>query len=107
MNTQELPLLPGVNGYDKYAIRCNPETKRIESATYEIFGDSNDFITTILPENKISDYLLINNEYIYDPIPTPELINPIEVLQSEIAELKSQNEMLTECLLEVSEEIYN
>ena len=47
MNTQELPLLPGVNGYDKYAIRCNPETKRIESATYEIFGDSNDFITTI------------------------------------------------------------
>ena len=72
MNTQELPLLPGVNGYDKYAIRCNPETKRIESATYEIFGDSNDFITTILPENKISDYLLINNEYIYDPLPEPE-----------------------------------
>ena len=94
--------------YGKYAINLNNETNRINYATYEAFCNKDAILVNNLPNGNITDYLYINGEFVYDPIPEPEPEpDPIEVLQSEVAELKSQNEMLTECLLEVSEEIYN
>ena len=93
---------------DKYALRLDTNTNRIQYALYDINGNPEDPRTTILPSGLLQNYLYINGEFIYDPLPEPEPEpDPIEVLQSEVAELKSQNEMLTECLLEVSEEIYN
>ena len=94
--------------YGKFALRIIPNTNRIAYVTYEAFCNQDDPLVSELPEGKISDYRYIDGEFIYDPLPEPEPEpDPIEVLQSEVAELKSQNEMLTECLLEVSEEIYN
>jgi len=90
-----------------YALKLDPVTFRILTVTEDKFGGIEDPRVDEFPVHP-SNYLYINNEFIYDPLPElepePDLI---EVLQSEVADLKSQNEMLTECLLEVSEEIYN
>ena len=53
--------------------------------------------------NNVTDYLYENGEFIYDPIeveeqpPTPE---------ERISALEEQNEMLLECILEMSELLY-
>ena len=96
------------NENNLYSLCLDNETKRIICITFDEFGLPDDPRVTELPAGNIADYLYINGEYIYDPLPQPELIlGPIEILQTEVAELKSQNEMLLECLLEMSEEVYN
>lgn len=103
-----LPLFPEKEGYKCYALNIDQTTKRINYKTYDIYGNIEDIRVNDIPEGDITNYLYINGEFVFDPLPEPEPeLDPIEVLQSEVAELKSQNEMLTECLLEVSEEIYN
>lgn len=54
------------------------EDKRILSAWVFIEGQNyGDMpIVNMLPDGNVSDYKYINNEYIYDPLPEPEPIEP-------------------------------
>lgn len=90
-----------------YALNLDPETNRILSATYDQYAPPSQPRVTYLPEGNINDYLYQNFEYVYDPLPEPEP-EPVEPTQVEldIAELKAQNEMLLECILEMSELLY-
>ena len=76
---------------------------RILSATDEAYAADGMPLVNSLPDGDISDYRYADGEYVYDPLPKPE---PIPSLEERIAELEAQNEMLMECLLEISEIIY-
>lgn len=54
-----------------YALNLSTDN-RILSATYEEFAGSDMPIVDTLPEGDISDYLYIDGEYVYDPIPVPD-----------------------------------
>ena len=59
-----------------------------------------------IPDGDIHEYKYINGDFYYDPLPKAE--EPVVVsLEDRIAELEAQNEMLTECILELSELLYN
>ena len=50
---------------------------RILSATFPQCAHGDVVIVDKLPEGNIADYLYINGEYVYDPIPVPEEPEPI------------------------------
>lgn len=52
------------------------EDGRILSATYPQYAHEDAVIVETLPEGDISDYLYIDSEYVYDPLPEPEKPTP-------------------------------
>lgn len=85
----------------KYALNI-AEDKRILSACVVLANRSynNMPLVDTLPEGNIADYLYINNEYIYDPIPVVE----IEETPSQLDIIEAQvtyTAMMTNTLLEV------
>ena len=59
----------------KYALNI-AEDNRILSATYEEYAVEGMPIVEALPEGNISDYLYIDGEYVYEPLPVPEPVEP-------------------------------
>ena len=55
-----------------YALNLDPVSNRILSATYPQYAPADAIIVDILPDGDISDYLYVNEEYVYDPLPDPE-----------------------------------
>lgn len=55
----------------KYALNLDADG-RILSATYESYAVPDMPIVDTLPDNDITDYKYINNEYVYDPQPEPQ-----------------------------------
>lgn len=53
-----------------YALNLN-EDNRILSATYDQYAPASQPRVDTLPDGDVSNYLYIDNEYIYDPIPVP------------------------------------
>ena len=88
------------------------EDGRILSATYPKYAPADAVIVNALPEGDIADYLYINGEFIYNPIPIPEPeVVPtqeerIAALEEDNKILKEENAMLTECVLELSSIVY-
>lgn len=61
----------------KYALNL-AEDKRILSATYPMFAPTDAVIVDALPEGDISDYLYVDGQYVYDPLPEPPAPAPTE-----------------------------
>lgn len=55
----------------KYALNL-AEDKRILSATYPKYAPADAVIVDALPEGDISDYLYVDGQYVFDPLPEPE-----------------------------------
>ena len=55
-----------------YALNVDKQTNRILSATSDRFGAPGQPRVETLPEGNLPDYLYIDGEYIYDPLPAPE-----------------------------------
>ena len=53
-----------------YALNLN-ENNRILSATYDQYASAFQPRVNTLPDGNINDYLYINGEYVYDPLPIP------------------------------------
>lgn len=53
-----------------YALNLN-ENNRILSVTFDKYAPSSQPRVDELPEGDVNNYLFINNEYIYDPLPLP------------------------------------
>lgn len=47
------------------------EDGRILSATYPQYAPADAVIVDVLPEGDISDYLYVDGQYVYDPLPEP------------------------------------
>ena len=60
-----------------YALNIDDDG-RILSATYDKYGAEGQPRVETLPEGNIPDYKYIDGEYIYDPLPQPEPLEPTE-----------------------------
>ena len=83
----------------KYALNLT-EDKRILSATFSKYASENAIIVDTLPEGNISDYLYINSEYVYDPIPevvVEEKPSQLDIIEAQV----TYTAMMTDTLLEV------
>ena len=58
-----------------YALNLS-EDKRILSATFEDYATEDMPKVETLPEGNITDYKYVDGEYVYDPLPEPEPIEP-------------------------------
>ena len=74
----------------KYALNL-ADDKRILSATYEEYATAEMPIVETLPDGNIADYLYIDGEYVYEPLPQPE---PIEPEPTEAEQLRADIEYL-------------
>ena len=83
----------------KYALNLNSDN-RILSATFAKFAPSDAILVDTLPEGNISDYLYINNEYIYEPVIKEEVIEQPTQLDKIEAQV-TYTAMMTDTLLEV------
>lgn len=54
----------------KYALNIGKDN-RILSATYEKYATQGMPIVSTLPDGDITDYLYVNGENVYDPLPKP------------------------------------
>lgn len=52
------------------------EDGRILSATYPEYAPEDAVIVEALPEGDITDYLYVDGQYVYDPLPEPEQPEP-------------------------------
>ena len=87
---------------------CLYEDNRIHSAWKVLHNGNYDGMPIVdtLPAGNIADYLYINGEYIYDPLPIPEEPESGVSQEERIAALEEENAMLLNCLLELSEIVY-
>lgn len=53
-----------------YALNLN-EDNRILSATYDQYAPKSQPRVDTLPDGDINDYLFVDGEYVYDPVPAP------------------------------------
>lgn len=53
-----------------YALNLSEEN-RVLSVTYDKYAPQSQPRVDTLPEGNIADYLYINNEFVYDPLPVP------------------------------------
>ena len=58
----------------KYALNL-ADNGRILSATFAKYAHDGAVLADELPEGNVADYRYINGEYVYDPIPVPEVEN--------------------------------
>ena len=58
-----------------YALNLN-ENNRILSVTYDQYAPQSQPRVEELPEGDVSDYLYVDGEYVYDPIPVPPAPKP-------------------------------
>lgn len=54
----------------KYALNLGKD-HRILSATFDEYAPPSQPRVDTLPDGNVSDYLYVNGEYVYDPIPVP------------------------------------
>lgn len=55
----------------RYALNL-ADDGRILSVTYEQYAAPGQPIVDALPDGDINDWLFVNGEYVYDPLPAPE-----------------------------------
>lgn len=72
---------------------------RILSATYEQYAFINATIVNELPEGDISDYLYIDDEFIYKPLPKPEAPESIPTQLDIIEAQVTYTALMTDTLL--------
>lgn len=91
-----------------FALNLN-EDNRVLSVTYPQYAPENAPQVETLPEGDVYDYLYVNGEFVYDPLPVepqPEPVDEMVQMKEQIQSLTESNQMLTDCILEMSELLY-
>ena len=86
-------------GYMRYALNLSNEN-RILSATFEKYASDDAVLVELLPEGDITDYLYIDCEYIYEPLPVVEIVeqpSQLDIIEAQV----TYTAMMTDTLLEV------
>ena len=83
----------------KYALNL-AKNGRILSATFVKYAPEDAVLVDELPEGNITDYLFVNGEFVYDPIPVkPDVEEPtqLDMIEAQV----TYTAMMTDTLLEV------
>lgn len=83
----------------KYALNL-ADDGRILSATYEKYAPIGAVIVDELPSGNVVDYRYVNGQYVYEPIPVIETVEPATKLDLIEAQV-TYTAMMTDTLLEV------
>ena len=79
----------------KYALNLATDG-RILSATFAEYAPSDAVLVDTMPDGNIADYLYLDGQYVYDPVPEPEA--SVEEQISELkAELSSTDYKIVKC----------
>ena len=81
------------------------DDSRIVSAVPQRYAQDGAIIVDKLPDGNYSDYLYVDGEFTYDPLPKDEVKNQ-PTQEERITALEEENAVLLECLLEMSEIVY-
>lgn len=85
------------------------QDNRLISASKSFHCGSNELVKDQPKEfklNEMRDWQYINGAFVHNPLIAEEPQDRVAKLEQEIQELLQANEMLTECILEMSSEIY-
>lgn len=63
---------------------------RVLSATYDKYAPAHQPRVDYLPEGSLPDYKYMDGEYIYDPLPEPEQLEPQPTQEERIAALEEE-----------------
>lgn len=74
----------------KYVLNLDRETNRILSVGSMRKPPDDAVIVDVLPNGDATDYLYIDGEYVYSPLPTPEPIKPKPTHDERIAAIEAQ-----------------
>ena len=58
-----------------YALNLNSDN-RILSVTFDQYAPKSQLRVDTLPDGDVNDYLFVDGEYVYDPIPVPPTSEP-------------------------------
>lgn len=81
----------------KYALNL-ADNGRILSVTFEKYAPKNAEFVGELPEGNVADYLRVEGEYIYDPIPKEEVEEQGATLEDRVADLEADSTDMKEAL---------
>ena len=82
---------------ERYALNL-AEDGRILSATYEEYAPAGAVAVEQLPEGDIANYLYVDGQYVYDPLPVPEEVpTQLDIIEAQV----TYTAMMTDTLLEV------
>ena len=74
----------------RYVLNLDSETNRILSAGIMPHPPEEAVLVDMLPDGNIVDYLYINGEYVYDPLPEPEPVEPDLTLEERVTVLEGK-----------------
>ena len=77
-----------------YVLNVDPETNRILSAAIMPHPPIDAVLVYVLPDGDITDYLYVNGEYVYDPLPEPEP-EPVEPGPSDSERIDALEKQMT------------
>ena len=83
----------------KYALNLNEEN-RILSVTFDEYAPADQPRVDELPEGNVADYLYVDGEFIYNPLPViePEIVpSQLDLIEAQV----TYTAMMTDTLLEV------
>lgn len=78
-----------------YVLNLDQTTSRILSAGIMPHPPEEAVMVDTLPDGNIVDYLYINGEYVYDPLPEPEPVEPGKSMEERMEEIETMtNELM-------------
>ena len=90
-----------------YALNLDPETSRVLSVTEDQYGAEGQPRVESFPDDNVSDYLYIDGEFVYGPLPKPEPEPDREaLLEARITALTERNEFMEDCIAEMAALVY-
>lgn len=84
---------------EKFALNL-AEDGRILSATFEKYASLDAVLVDALPDGDITDYRYVDGEYLYDPLPEPEPVEPEPSTEEILLEIAADHEERL-CMMEL------
>lgn len=76
-----------------YALNLS-ESRRVLSATFRKYANSNASLVNELPDGDVSDYLYVDGSFIYSPLPTQETADEIPTTEQRVTDLEEAMSLL-------------
>ena len=81
---------------------------RVLSVTWPKYAPSDAPRVETLPEGDTCDYLYVDGEFIYDPLPEePRPVDEMTLLRAQVQALSDRNEFMEDCIAEMAMMVYN